>query len=187
MRVVAVAAVTAGGKTTVVRELLNRLPKAKSLHFDDYSFAGEVEDFRQWVMDGADYHVWKLDPLEQDIVRIRDSGVCDYLILDYPFAYRHRQIAPYIDVAFFIDTPLDVALARRVLRDMGGASGEEIRADLRMYLDFARPAYLQMVKDILPSSDHVIDGMKMPEEIAAEIKAVIQEGEHGAALSGGRF
>ena len=124
MRVVAVAAVTAGGKTTAVNELKKLLPRATSLHFDDYTFAGEVEDFAQWVRDGADYHVWKLEPLARDILALRASGACDYLLLDYPFAYRHRTIAPYIDAAFFIDTPLDVALARRVLRDMGSASGE---------------------------------------------------------------
>ena len=174
MKVIAVAAVTAGGKTTAVNALQQLLPRAESLHFDDYSFAGEVEDFAQWVLDGADYHVWKLDPLERDIRQIRDSGACDFLILDYPFAYCHKQIAPCIDAAFFIDTPLDVALARRVLRDLGDASGEEIRADLRAYLDFARPAYLQMLKDVLPSSDYVIDGTKPPEEIAAEIVRILK-------------
>ena len=175
MITIAVAAVTAGGKTTVVRELLKLLPNAKSLHFDDYSFEGEVEDFGQWVRDGADYHVWKLDPLARDIRAIRESGACETLILDYPFAYRHRQIAPYIDAAFFIDTPLDVALARRVLRDFGEASADEIRADLRAYLDFARPAYLQMLKDIRPSSDFVIDGLQSPEAIAAEIAAHLRQ------------
>lgn len=175
MITLAVAAVTAGGKTTAVRALLQLLPRAQALYFDDYSFEGEAADFAQWVRDGADYHVWKLDPLEADIRRVRDSGTCEYLILDYPFAYRHKQIAPYIDKAFFIDTPLDVALARRVLRDLDGASGEEIRAELRGYLDFARPAYLQMLKDVRPSSDHVIDGMKAPEAIAREIAGIVRE------------
>ena len=181
MITLAVAAVTAGGKTTAVRALLQLLPRAQALYFDDYSFEGEVSDFAQWLQDGADYHVWRLDPLEKDILRIRAAGVCDYLVLDYPFAYRHKQIAPYIDVAFFIDTPLDVALARRVLRDLDAASGEEIRADLRAYLDFQRPAYLQMLRDIRPSSGHVIDGLKTPEEIALEIAGIMRKEERGHA------
>ena len=68
-----------------------------------------------------------------------------------------------------------MALARRVLRDLDGASGEEIRAELRGYLDFARPAYLQMLKDIRPSSDFVIDGLQSPEAIAAEIAAHLRQ------------
>ena len=55
MKVIAIAAVTAGGKTTVVHEIKNRLPRTAALYFDDYSFDGEVENFYQWVMDGEGY------------------------------------------------------------------------------------------------------------------------------------
>lgn len=169
MKVIAIAAVTAGGKTTTVNELKRRLEKVQTLHFDDYTFDGEVDDFYQWVLDGADYNVWNLEPLERDIRKIKDDGNCDYLILDYPFAYCNELIRKYIDVAFFIDTPLDIALARRILRDMDGASGEEIRKDLKGYLKYARTAFVQMQKDILPSSDYVIDGTMRTEAIVESI------------------
>ena len=91
------------------------------------------------------------------------------MLLDDPFAYRNSRIAKYLDDAIFIDTPPDVALARRVLRDGKEATGEEIRADLRAYLNGARAAYLQMLKDILPSSDYVVDGTKPVESMVAEI------------------
>jgi len=55
-------------------------------------------------------------------------------------------------------------MARRVLRDMKDASAEEIREDMEMYLKYARVAYVQMLKDVLPSSDYVIDGTKEVEE-----------------------
>lgn len=169
MKIVAIAAVTAGGKTTTINELKKRFPKVKSLHFDDYSFEGEVEDFHSWVLNGADYNIWNLKPLEEDILKIKASGESDYLLLDYPFAYRHDLISKYIDYAIFIDTPLDIAMARRVLRDMKDASADEIRTEMEVYLKYARVAYIQMLKDILPSSDHVIDGAKELEEIVNEI------------------
>lgn len=169
MKIIAVAAVTAGGKTTIVNELKKRLRNSQSLHFDDYTFEGEVDNFYQWVLNGANYHVWNLKPLEEDILKIRAAGACDYLILDYPFAYCHNTVKPYIDTAFFIDTPLDISLARRILRDMGEATADDIRYDLEMYLKYARIAYIQMQKDIMPSSDYVIDGTKSVDEIANEI------------------
>ncbi len=175
MKIISVAAITAGGKTTVVNELKKRLPNSRSLHFDDYTFEGEVDNFYQWVLDGANYHVWNLSPLEDDIIKIKSEGKCDYLILDYPFAYCHDTIKPYIDTAFFIDTPLDVALARRILRDMRDATADEIRHDLEIYLKYARIAFVQMQKDILPSSDYVIDGTQSVEEIVNEIVARVDD------------
>ncbi|MDE7221010.1 MAG: hypothetical protein K2O45_15560 [Oscillospiraceae bacterium] len=175
MKVIAIAAVTAGGKTTTVNAVKSRLPNVRTLHFDDYVFEGEVEDFHQWVLDGADYNVWDLAPLKEDILRIKKDENCDYLILDYPFAYCNQQIREYIDVAVFIDTPLDIALARWILRDMGDASGEEIRNDLNGYLKYARAAFVQMQKDILPSSDHVIDGAADKETIVENVIKIILE------------
>ena len=173
MKIIAIASVSAGGKTTVVNEIKQQLKNAKSLHFDDYSFEGEVEDFYAWVKQGANYNVWNLSPLINDICKIKNNGNCDYLLLDYPFAYRHKELSKYIDFAIFLDTPLDIAMARRILRDMKNASGEEIRHDLEMYLLYARGAYVQMLKDILPDSDYVIDGTKELEEIVEEISKII--------------
>ena len=93
----------------------------------------------------------------------------------YPFAYRHEKMKPYIDKAIFLDTPLDIALARRVLRDMGSAADDEIRQDVAMYLKYARVGYLQMLKDILPSSDDVIDGSMELEEIIKEAMRIVEE------------
>jgi len=45
MKIIAIAAVTAGGKTTIVNEIKKQLKNVESLHFDDYSFEGEVYDF----------------------------------------------------------------------------------------------------------------------------------------------
>lgn len=64
MKIISVAAVTAGGKTTVVNGVKKKIPKTFSLHFDDYSFDGEVDDFYKWTIDGADYNVWDLSPLK---------------------------------------------------------------------------------------------------------------------------
>lgn len=90
-------------------------------------------------------------------------------MLDYPFAYCHNTIKPYIDTAIFIDTPLDIALARGILRDMKTSSAGEITNWLDYYLKYARVAFVQMQKDILPSSDYVIDGNKSVDEMVEEI------------------
>ena len=172
MKIIAIGAVSAGGKTTVIRSVVESMQRAAALYFDDYSFEGEVDDYYQWVVDGADYDVWDLTPFKEDIEKIIESGKFDYLFLDYPFAYQNRMIKDYLDCAVFIDTPLDIAMARRVLRDMKDASADEIRSDMEMYLKYARFAYVQMLKDILPTSDYVVDGTKKLDVIVEEIKRI---------------
>ena len=173
MKIIAIGAVTAGGKTTVVNAIKDRLPRTASLHFDDYSFEGEVEDFSKWVSEGADVNVWGLSPLKSDIERIIRSGEYDWLLLDYPFAYQHQMIKDYLNCCIFINTPLDIALARRVLRDMKEASEDEIRSEMDTYLKCARIAYVQMLKDHLSASDYVIDGANELETIINEIMEII--------------
>lgn len=175
MKIIAIAAVTAGGKTSAVKSLVEKISNATSLHFDDYSFEGEVEDFYQWVKAGADDNVWNLTPLKNDIDKLISSNKYDYLFLDYPFAYKNDMIKDYLDCAIFIDTPLDIALARRVLRDMKEASSEEILCEMENYIKYERVAYLQMLKDILPSSDYVIDGSKDLETIVDEIIDIVEK------------
>ena len=48
MKIIAIAAVTAGGKTTIINAIKQQLKNVKSLHFDDYSFEGEVDDFYEF-------------------------------------------------------------------------------------------------------------------------------------------
>ena len=165
MKIIAIGAVTAGGKTTVVNAVKDRLPRTSSLHFDNYSFEGEVE--------GADVHVWDLSPLKTDIDKIVRSGEYDCLLLDYPFAYQHQMIKPYLDCCIFIDTPLDIAMARRILRDMREATSDEICNEMDTYLKYARTAYIQMVKNHLATCDYVIDGAKELESIINETVEII--------------
>lgn len=172
--IIAVSGVTAGGKTTIINELNKKMKSAKSLHFDDYDFEGEVDDFHQWVMNGADYNVWNLEPLKKDILKFIGDNEVQYILLDYPFAYKNDLIKPFIDCAIFIDTPLDIAMARRVLRDMLNANGDEIREDMSFYLKYARIAYEEMLKTILPNSDYVIDGSMHLGEIVKQVMDIIK-------------
>ena len=174
MKIIAIGAVTAGGKTTVVNAIKARLPGTASLHFDDYEFDGEPDDFTQWVSKSEEfYNVWDLSPLKADVERIINSGEYDYLLLDYPFAYLNQMMKDYLNCCIFIDTPLDIALARRVLRDMKEASADDIRNEMNTYLNSTRICYVQMLTDILSNSDYVINGANELETIINEALEII--------------
>lgn len=80
----------------------------------------------------------------------------------------------YIDLTIFIDTPLDVAMARRILRDFKNSNAEEIKIDMQSYLSGAREAYLAMLSTVKPNSDVVIDGTQGKEEIVESVIQIIR-------------
>ncbi|MGL5351891.1 MAG: hypothetical protein ACRDA5_01050 [Clostridium sp.] len=163
--VIAVGAVSGGGKTTVINELLKKLPLAKAIYFDDYDFEECPEDFSKWVQSGADYNAWNTEILAKDIEILLDERNLNYILLDYPFAYKNHKIEHYIDFAIFIDTPLDIAMARRILRDTIDKTTDILKEDLSHYLSNGRTPYLEMIKTIKPNSDFIIDGSLSIEEI----------------------
>lgn len=173
--VIAIAAVSGGGKTTVTKALNSKLRLSKALYFDDYDFEGCPEDFFKWVEAGADYNLWNTEILVKDLKCLLSDQTLEYILLDYPFAYKNYKMAEYIDYTVFIDTPLDIAMARRILRDKTNDSSIAIKEDLSSYLSKGRVAYIEMIKTIKPNSDLVIDGVLEIEEIVSEIILRLKE------------
>lgn len=71
--IIAIAAVSGGGKTTVTNYLLQSLPHSKALFFDDYNLEGPV-NICDWVESGADCNEWKLAPLINDLSSLLNSS-----------------------------------------------------------------------------------------------------------------
>jgi len=167
--VIAISAVSGGGKTSVINELKKRLPLSKAIYFDDYDFEECPEDFFQWVQSGADYNAWNIEILADDIKQLLTQTNLNYILLDYPLAYKNDKVAPYIDYAIFIDTPLDIAMARRILRDMINQPSDVLKDDLNCYLSSGGVAYLEMLKTIKPNSDLIVNGSLSIDNIVSQI------------------
>ncbi|WP_017185125.1 hypothetical protein [Alkalibacillus haloalkaliphilus] len=165
--IVSIAAVSGGGKTTITNQLIENLPESEALYFDDYEFEGAPSNLVKWVHDGANYNVWILTPLVHDIQSIIEREQVKYLILDFPFAYLNEQMKTYIDLAIYIDTPLDVALARRMVRDFEGQTVSEVMGDLKFYLKYGREAFWAM-EYVKENSDMIVDGTK-PLEVLVNV------------------
>ncbi|SHF19781.1 Uridine kinase [Atopostipes suicloacalis DSM 15692] len=154
--IIAIAGVSGSGKTTITKILVQKLPNAKALYFDDYDFDGP-ENIIRWVENGSDYNLWDLSPLLKDLEALCIQQL-NYIVLDFPFAYKHLKMSDLIDLAVFIDTPLDVALARRMIRDFQDCSTKDILSDMENYILQGRKGYIEMLDTIKPNSDVMIDG-----------------------------
>ncbi|XEC97315.1 hypothetical protein AB6A23_12615 [Paenibacillus tarimensis] len=66
-KIIAIAAVSGGGKTTITSRLGQVLSNSKTIFFDDYEFEGPV-DIIDWVERGADCNEWNIDLLISDML-----------------------------------------------------------------------------------------------------------------------
>ena len=189
--VIGISSVSGGGKTAVAEKVAELLQDAVTLHFDDYDDSTiHPKNLQTWLEAGADYNAWKT-PVLTDHLRslvegnhitspVDGAGVppTKYIVFDAPLGRAHLDTGRFIDLMVFIDTPLDVAMARRLLRnipchgehDAEGAI-QSLRADLSSYLTGARLLYCELVTRMRQHCDLVLDGCMPLDELAGEIHA----------------
>ena len=168
--VISIYSPSGGGKTTIVHALTERMPNAKALYFDDRNYDSDsgITDICQWYDEGADVNRFDLRLLASDIEQCMKEGFA-YVFLDYPFGHRHELISKHLDLSIFIDTPLDIAFARRLRRDYADKTAREILEETDFYLQKGRSVYLHGSKMARIDAGMVVDGSLTVDEIVSEI------------------
>lgn len=187
--VLAIASSVGGGKSTLARELARTLGEAHILDFDHFEpfTARPLAETSAWMRDGADPARLQVPELE-DALRALKGGrpardpatgaalqARRHVVFEAPFGRWHPDSGRHIDLLVWIDTPLDIALARK-LRQLSSAfqgPDEAFRSWLREYL----AAYLEGVEALLrlqhekvrPGADLVLDGLADPGVLARQV------------------
>ena len=80
----------------------------------------------------------------------------DYLVLEGMHVLLHLKIRKLISFSFFMDSPLEVAVCRRCIRDM---QEYNVTAEysLNQFLKFVRPAYFEYILPAKKHSDLVVE------------------------------
>jgi uridine kinase len=196
--VVAVAGPAGGGKSSLVRGLVETLGDAAAIYMDDYQRITRepVRKIVQWMRRGADFDEFSIpllgDHLERlkrgeaviDPVTMREIPARRYIVFETHFGRAHRATGRHIDLLVWIDTPLDVALARNLrdlirplLRENGPEPDRDRMARLHDYVE----NYLADVRSLLlmqrdkvgASADVTVDGSGKPERIVEEVRREI--------------
>jgi uridine kinase len=191
--VIAVAAPVGGGKSTLVKALASRLEGAAAIHFDHYERITEqpIEEIRRWMQDGADVDEMVIPRLADDLQALKLGGsVVDpqtgkaitarkYVLFETQFGRQHAATGRHIDFLVWVDTPLDVALARKIRQFAGELdvrNQEEFCAFapwLRTYLDnyiAVVGALLRIQRDTVGEhADLVVDGELDADALLAQV------------------
>lgn len=204
--VIAISSVSGGGKTTLVNRTAALLEGTK-LFFDDYASVSEYpSDFKKWLEDGANVSEWKTPQFSRDLAALKRGETIvspidgakiqpsDYIVIEEPMGRKRAEMAGLIDFVAVIDTPLEIALTRRLLRDYVPGSLEEIekatreqlaasvdqmvsglRGFLEGYLYFARDIYITVQEQAKENCDLVLDGTRPVEALVQELVTVVKD------------
>jgi len=192
--VVAVSGMSGAGKSSVLRHTTSLLPNSVLLHFDDYEDVSTFPpDLGIWLREGGDLSEWKTPQLAIDLEKLREGftislpgnrGIvepADYIFIEEPFGKSRFETAQHIDFSAHLDVPLDVLLARRILRrlteereSIGDKLEELLLNDIKGYLNTGRD--LNIHGNELPKShaDLVLDGQKSIEASAEQLVTALE-------------
>lgn len=157
------------GKTTLARALANRIG-ATFLSYDDFeTFTrnGPVA-MRDWIARGAPYEEMKAPGLGRAIDRALAGGA--RVVVDTPLGPLDPALAQRPSVSIWIELPLDLALARKLMQlNDSVPSGQESKflewqnGYLSAYRDFVHLACVIQRQRLRPCCDCEIVGTVQPE------------------------
>lgn len=178
--VVALCGLPGSGKTSLALALSRRFGWPV-LHYDDYetATAWPIADLRRWVEAGCDYARIGLGPLPRDLAAAASDGP---VLLDTLLGRAHPAMAGAIDLAIWIDTPADVALARKVAQAATRARRESaetafaawLEGWLSLYGDIIAGTYRVQEERVRSGCEIVIDGRSAAATVAGEAAAAIE-------------
>ncbi|BDZ30548.1 adenylyl-sulfate kinase [Lactiplantibacillus sp. WILCCON 0030] len=172
-KVIVISGVTAGGKTTLVTALSQCIDNVCVLSFDDYSIDAlpSAPTVNQMV---ANFHEavnqYDITALMTDLVLAMETNQFSVILIDFPFGYVHAVLRPYIETVIYLRTPLDIAFARRLIRDFSESSQNEIMTWTRTYLNEVRPLFLAHDQLVSATADYVLDGTASTAEQITQLK-----------------
>ena len=203
--VIAISSVSGGGKTTLVEKVAKLLSGAILL-FDEYKTVSQYpQDMRKWLDDGADVNEWKTPQFARDVAALRrgesvtlprDGRIvqpCEYIVIEEPMGRGRAEMAPHIDFVAVLNTPLEIALCRGIMRDtnrfhikdLGGATREQLvnsheglydylRGYLGFYLYAGRELYITVQEQATAACDLVLDGQLPVDELAKQLVVAVE-------------
>jgi len=191
--VITVSGVSGAGKSSMVRAITQQLGDASCFYFDDYGEAmQQPEDGLRWIAEGADLTAFSLPQFGADVRRLRQGEAvitptgrrvepASFLVIEEPFGAGRNDMADLVDFSVCIDTPMEIALARRLLDTVERWEGSSeqrmqwIGNYLNTYLfEGMREVYIAINERVKERSQMVVNGLLPVEENARRVVEAVK-------------
>jgi uridine kinase len=191
--VIAISSISGGGKSVVVKKLAEMLENSIAIHFDDYETPDTYpKNPLDLMKNGFNFNVIKSPLLAQHLQMLKNGETVTtpqgevlaparFIVYEGPLGYAQHETGQFIDYMVFIDTPLEVGLARRFSRSIATSHYEDLNHEqlLRLvkhlksfsddYLLWIRKVYQIQLDIIRPASDLILEWDQTQEALTKDI------------------
>ncbi|WP_298609223.1 uridine kinase [uncultured Thiothrix sp.] len=180
------------GKSELARALVAALPEDQSVLVELDSYYHAAINFPTKIKGNYDHPLSLDEPrLVEDLLKLKAGEMIHkpcydftvhnrarfservyptpFIIIDGILLFALQQVAKLVDLSVFVDTPADIRLARRLLRDVR-ERGRTLDDVLAQYLNTVRPMHEQYVEIHKTKTDILVSGT---DSIQAEVAAVL--------------
>lgn len=181
--VIAISGDSGAGKTTLVHQLVSLFGNAVSLLLDDYTEDAIYPPTLDWLKKGANPDEFITPQFVANLKSLRDRRSiihpeskakilpAEYIILEEPFGRSRTVMKDLIDYHVQVQIPPELALARRVLRNINrledNGYGEGLKEFLEWYIRAGRDFFAAVREQASKDVDLVVNG-ELPTDILAQ-------------------
>lgn len=178
--VIGIAGASGSGKTLVANRMVDRLGSDKATIIQEDAYYKDLSDMPRPARGGMNFdhpdafdhdllagqlrQLLKGESIPQPVYdyrthcRLGETKAVDpasVIILEGILILTQPELRELMDIRVFVDTPLDVCLARRLERDVT-ERGRTLASVVEQYRETVRPMYLRFVEPAKPHADILI-------------------------------
>ena len=185
--VIALSGPSGAGKSTVIQNLISLFDNAVALRFDDYIDTSTYPPVTEWLEGGANPEEFFTPRFVADIRSLKEGGSifhpetkakigpASFIVIEEPFGKARTKMHALIDFHVQIEIPLEIALARKIMRDFlsnledPSESLKRTKSYIDFYLRSGRALHIAVRNRASQDCELLVDGTLPSETVAQKI------------------
>ncbi len=192
MKIITISGASGSGKSTLAEHMLSQSSGGLLLSLDRYYLSKEEQMEKNGFFNFDDPAALDTNLLKKHLKTIKNVGSADVPIYDFTVSQRAGYetvsasdliivdglftgavLAEESDFSVFVDVDLDLALMRRIKRDIA-ERGRTLESVIDQYMNFVRPSYFKHIEHIKSTSDFVISNNSSNNQLIRDAEQIFE-------------